>query len=608
VLISSRLYPADLEDRHTRDPLPGCQKLDLGGLGDDDALDLWRAFGVSGTRNTLLAVFNSFGKHPLLIQALAGEIKRDRRANGDFDRWRKGHPQFDPLALAGVNEASAHVMRFALRGLTELELKILHTVAAFRMPASYDTLTRVLVGDGKPFAKELALDLCFVDLEDRGLLGWDRRANRYDMHPIVRGVVWTAVDQGGRQGVYASLRSYFERMPMVEFEKVGSLDDLTPAIELYTTLIGLERYEDAYEVFRDRLDDATLYRLSASRLRVELLEALFPDGVGQPPRLAYKGNQADTLHSLAQGHQFSGRLADAVPFYRRSIDLRSRPEGVAIGLGDLADALRFAGRLREAEAAARRALGISRKIDDHFLEFVSQRFVGLALAARGMVVDSGQALETARLVFAERHWTQGEGVAEAYLAQKAVWLGDAVAAHQHAARAWELARSDRAERDFIRAARLQGEAALALGDLPQGDERLRHALTRARTVEMVEEELPTLIALAELCRRQANPAAARELLEQAWEPAERGPYPLFHADALNVLAQIERDAGNTSAAIRAATEAYTKAWCDGPPFAYHWGLEKARAHLAALGAPEPALPPFDESKYDPMPDVEIDPA
>src|ERR1035438_5373730 len=49
-------------------------------------------------------------------------------------------------------------------------------------------------------------------------------------------------------------------------------------------------------------------------------------------------------------------------------------------------------------------------------------------------------------------------------------------------------------------------------------------------------------------------------------------------------------------------------WCDGPPFAYHWGLEKAKAHLAALGAPELALPPFEETKYEPMPEIEIDPA
>jgi hypothetical protein len=35
---------------------------------------------------------------------------------------------------------------------------------------------------------------------------------------------------------------------------------------------------------------------------------------------------------------------------------------------------------------------------------------------------------------------------------------------------------------------------------------------------------------------------------------------------------------------------------------------KRRANLKALGAPEPSdLPPYDESKYEPMPEVEIDP-
>ena len=96
VLISTRLYPADVKDRHSGDPLPGCQKRDLRGLTDDDAVNLWRAFGVSGTRDALLPVFRSFGKHPLLIQALAGEIKRDRRANSDFERWQRNHPRFDP--------------------------------------------------------------------------------------------------------------------------------------------------------------------------------------------------------------------------------------------------------------------------------------------------------------------------------------------------------------------------------------------------------------------------------------------------------------------------------------------------------------------------------
>lgn len=203
---------------------------------------------------------------------------------------------------------------------------------------------------------------------------------------------------------------------------------------------------------------------------------------------------------------------------------------------------------------------------------------------------------------------QSEGVLTAFLAQYVLWLGDVAAARDRANVAWELAHGRRHERDFIRAARLQGAAALALDELPTADERLHHALSRARAVNFVEEELPALAGLAELRRRQGDMKTARELLDDVWELAERGPYPLLHADALNVLAQIEFDAGNRDAAVKAATKACRLAWCDGPPFAYHWGLEAARAHLKALGAPEPTdLPPYDESKYEPMPEVEINP-
>ena len=609
VLISTRLYPAELEDRFTGDPLPGCQRQDLRGLTDDDALNLWRAFGVSGTRDALLPVFHSFGKHPLLIQALAGEIRRDRRASGDFERWRQAHPKFDPLRLPGVNEASVHVLEFALQGLSECGGKALHTLAAFRMPASYDTLAAILVGDAKPFADECALDRAFVDLEDRGLLGWDRRANRYDLHPVVRGVVWSGVDHGGREGIYLVLQAYFKPLEPVKFAKVGGLDDLTPAIELYNTLIGLGRYKDAYDVFYARLEDATLYLLSASPLRVDLLQALFPDGLDQPPRLTNPSDQSYTLNAMGLGYRGIGRPYAAIPFFRRSVDLRERAghlKSVAITLRNVARVLRFVGHLRESEAAARRALSISRKLGNRFDEGISLENLGLASATRGVTADSDRALESALRIFLECS-TGREGTTNANLSQRALWLGDAHAARKSANRAWKLASMRRFERDCIQAARLQGEAALALAEIAEADERLRHALTRARKVGRIEEELPALSALAELHRRQNNPNAARELLDQVWEPAERGPYPLLHADALNVLAQIERDAGNTAAAIHAATEAYQKAWCDGPPFAYHWGLEKARAHLAALNAPEPALPPFDESKYEPMPEIEIDP-
>jgi len=312
ILVSTRLYPADLQ-AVTGEPINGCSAIFLNGLNDDDALNLWRAFNASGSRETLLPMFAKFENHPLLIQSLASEVGNYRRAPGDFERWQKDHPNFNPFNLSLVN-ARAHVLEFALRGLYPKARKVLETIAAFRMPASYDTLAALFVddphpvpppsttGEGKLFSTELGLDVALKEREDRGLLGWDKRANRYDLHPIVRGVVWSGLPDDTRNGVFTSLQAHFDAVPKIDnYLEVNSLEDLTPAIELYNTLIGLGRYVDAEVLFYNRISDATLYRLSASRQRAELLEMLFPDGEDQLPRLSKPSDQAYTLNALAAG-------------------------------------------------------------------------------------------------------------------------------------------------------------------------------------------------------------------------------------------------------------------------------------------------------------------
>lgn len=105
-----------------------------------------------------------------------------------------------------------------------------------------------------------------------------------------------------------------------------------------------------------------------------------------------------------------------------------------------------------------------------------------------------------------------------------------------------------------------------------------------------------LLGLAMVRSRTLSPGSKRtnevnRLLGEALKLANRCQYRLKQADIHNFLAQIERDAGNNDAAIEAATQAYCFAWCDGPPVAYHWGLQKAKAHLTALGVPFPNMPP-----------------
>src|SRR5947209_1630094 len=262
ILVSTRLYPADLQ-MMTGEPLGSCYAIFLTGLADDDALELWRAFGATGARDSLLPLFQRADNHPLLIQALASEVARYRRAPGDFDAWQRAHPDFDPFSLPLV-QVKSHVLEFALRGLDDKAQQVLRTIAAFRMPARYDTLAALLIGEGKMCADEHELDEVLTELEDRGLVGWDKRANRYDLHPLVRGVVWSDLGDDARRGVYTSLHAHFEAVPMIDdWHEVNSLEDLTPAIELYNTLIGLGHYDDAVRFFYERLSDATHFLLSA---------------------------------------------------------------------------------------------------------------------------------------------------------------------------------------------------------------------------------------------------------------------------------------------------------------------------------------------------------
>jgi tetratricopeptide (TPR) repeat protein len=608
LLISTRLYPAELQTL-SGEPLLGSSAFFLQGLKSLDALSLWRSCGASGKGNVLLPLFDSFENHPLVIQVLAGEIARYRPRPGDFDTWLRDHPHFDPSGLPLV-QVKSHVLEFGLRGLEEDARQALQVIAAFRIPARYDTLAALLMREAV-CADEHELDEMLTELEDRGLIGWDKRANRYDLHPIVRGVVWKGLSDDKRRRVYEMLHAHFGALPKIDdYLRVNNLEDLTPAIELYNTLIGLGRYDDAVTLFYGPLNFATLYRLHASWLRVELLKMLFPDGLGTLPRLSNRLNQARVLQSLGQGYQSTGQPGLAAPLisqHNTICEEMGDEKNLITGLQNLSQTLRFLGALRESEAAVRGALLASRAQYNNFDEAITLYWFGLTLAEKGRANQSRAAFQRSLRMFVAQSDSQAEGVVNSHLARRALWLEEFASARSFGNRAWELAHLMKLEGDFIRAASRQGQASLGLNDLSAAEERLLHALTRSRATNFVQEELPVIVALGDLRRRQRDLKGAREFLDDVWEPAERGPYPVFHADACNVLAQIERDEGNTGAAVEAATKAYRLAWCDGPPFAYHWGLEKAKKHFKELGAPEPEMPPFDESKFEPMPEVEIDP-
>lgn len=604
ILISTRLYPSELQTS-TGQPGPRCFAYFLPGLSDDDALGLWRSLGISGARTEVAPIFRSVEGHPLLIQALASEVANYRKNPGDFTAWRAAHAQFDPTALP-LAKSRTHILEHALAGLDDDVLQVLRTLVTFRMPATYGTLEVLLVGADKTYPGVQSLDRALAELEDRGLIGWDREANRYDAHPIVRGVVWRQTSSRNQRALYTALEAYFEPMATPDELGVEALEDLTPAIELYHTLVGLRRYDDAFTVFQSRLDDATLYRLAAHRQRITWLEQLFPEGVDGMPALADDLFKGHALNSLAVGHAFCGQPARAVSLFRRAEEMAEqagRIKSQATCRANLGLCLRQTGALRQAVETLRQTLDLHQRLE--LSEGFTLMVLGRTLSTIGDEHLSHVALRRSLHTFDKIDKPRWEAVAAAFLAERWLWLGDYPRARDFADQAWAFSAVTKQERNFIHAALFQGRAALGLGELEAADERLYNALTRARAVNMVDLELPALIAIAELARQREDLADANARLDEIWDAAERGPYPLLQADAYNLAADIAWAEGNKTVAIELATKAYRTAWCDGPPYVYHWGLEKAKAHLKAFGAPEAEMPPFDDSKFAPMPEVDI---
>lgn len=571
-LVSTRLYPVDLQDRLTRHTLPGTAAYFLHGLRGIDSLALWRSLGGGGDAPEVLPILEHIEHHPLVLRALAGEVACFRRAPGDFRRWRDAHPQFDPSGLSLV-QARSHILAFALRGLDQETQRVAQTIAALRMPASYEVLNHILVDCQDTLSEESALVSSLEELENRGVAGWDREKNQYDMHPLVRGVLWNGLDEDGRRTVHEGLRRYFEGLEPVYQYQVYEESSLVPAIELCQSLTRLERYEEAYKIFRLRIDNAVFDYLN-SQMAIEILELFFPNGTQHGPKLSNGTDRRDVASSLAKAYEMNGQLLKASRLLQSSFEKSDNCGGPSEAVRcDIARGflLLRIGSLTEAEQIALRYQGNAGANADNFGS--SQILLTRTRLTRGdLNVEEGDLL-----VLAERALRQGKPELARTL------ITSAMEEQQ------ELAGYEDSEDYHLQLLNLRGWTLLELDRLQKARETLQTAVTRARTSNSIEYEVQALILLAEAHLRLGDLEAGRESLEGVWEPVERGPLRLLHADARAIEASIEAAADNPRAAAVAATRAFELAWCDGPPFAYHWGLLKAQTALRSLNLPDPPI-------------------
>ena len=133
------------------------------------------------------------GCHPLVIGVLAGLINQAAPWRGDFDAWQKAPEGGGELDLADLNliQKGNHILESALKMLPEKGHALLATLALLSKAADGDLLRAVNphAADADALDAENLLWETVADLEARSFLQYDRNSKRYDLHPVVRGVV-----------------------------------------------------------------------------------------------------------------------------------------------------------------------------------------------------------------------------------------------------------------------------------------------------------------------------------------------------------------------------------------------------------------------------------
>jgi hypothetical protein len=670
ILISSRLIPRVLLNPAGL-PIPGVTPpLKLPGLDDADAEQLLRSCGVDGTSADIRYYLNTYcGNHPLVIGVLAGLINAPGPHRGNFDGWAADPAYGAKLNLASLDliQSRNHILHAALEALEPASRQLLSTLALLSSAVDYETVAAFnphlppepeevevpenpenpesasnrllwkLMPDEKKanrrreyedaLAKRKAyeqavqewresaavrqaakqLSHTVADLEQRGLLQYDRRAHRYDLHPVVRGVAAGNLKPEEQKRYGQKVVDHFNTLPASSYATARSIEDVESGLQVVRTLLKLGHFQQAADAYFGDLSRALLFNLEAHVELLSIARPFFPMG------WACMATEVDPMAALALSNDAaialanSGERRKAIIIYYSSIlhVLSDQDLTLAIKAFLLCNRIRNLtlilndhGRL----AAASRLIGFTHNIetilefekeDDIFTNLLGRFSLQSNLAQWPAAAETWQLLDPMGRKWSRRVYRQG--YAEFLFARAQFWQGHLQ--EEHLSTAATLAEQDRNRSTIRNVHALRGDWRLEQGAWAQAAASFSQAVAMAREVRRVDEASETGLALAKVHLHQLTG-------DEAHSEAQRLAQLRHFADrslANRYLARLWQALGELNQAKHHALAAYTLCWADGEPYVYRYGLTKAAELLHELGVPLPNLPPYDPAKDEPFP-------
>lgn len=648
LLMSSRLVPRALLNRANK-AIPSVLPINLPGLLPSDAERLIRSFDISGDSHAIQNYLETHcACHPLVIGVLAGLINDYLPERGNFDAWAADRSGGNQLNLANLDlvQKRNHILTAGLNALPEKSHQLLSTLALLSEAVDYSTLcafnphmppepvevkeptnlendwrwdrlseteraearksyeiainkrkeyehsVKSYLDSSEVLAATQELEKTVSDLVRRGLLQYDGRIKRYDLHPVVRGVAAGGLRAEEKDLYGQRVVDHFSHQVHDSYEQTENIEDLRCSLEVVRTLLKMGHFQKACNAYIGELASALLFNLEAYSEVLSLLRPFFPQGWASRPNIEDKYDAATLANLAAFALDATKEPKEAIATYNVALliylDIKNWVS-VRIVIHGISLTLAAQNRLAKQEYCLLITLNIAALTDN------KQELFKARLTRFRQLVDIGQWAEAEAiwqlLDPMGRSWARNiyrPGEAERSYALFRYWKGDLKEEHLVKAEQFAKEGKNRLGIRFLHALRGQWYLDQDQWELAAGS--FHEAVRLSREVGQTDSDVETKLALVKFHLNQLpDPCEEAEQLAQARKPSYRA------------LADLWLAIGDLEQAKKYAILAYRWAWADGEPYVHRYELKKATAILKQLNLPIPDLLSYDWAKDEKLP-------
>lgn len=647
LLASSRLTPRVLLNPSGQ-PIPGARRITLPGLRPPDSEQLLRSCGIHGDSVAIQSYLTAnCDNHPLVIGVLAGLINDYLPDRGNFDAWSTDREGGAALNLGGLDlvQRRNHILRVALDALAPTSRQLLSTLALLSEAVDYETLKalnphlplepkevekplppksglRELMNEKQKADRQKKYEAALAnwktyeqafkawqdsievrtapaklretvkDLEQRGLLQYEVRERRHDLHPVVRGVAAGGMNAEDKQRYGQRVVDHFSAQPHSPYEQAQSLEDLTAGLHIVRTLLKLGHFQQAADAYRAGLSDALYVNLEAYTEVLSLLRPFFSAGWDALPKEVTALDASYLSNNAAIALHYRGERNEALAAFGATLRSHVSLQEWALAclcLRNISRNLADENLLAKALRMDALALALATSLDETENLFMSR----CNLFDNQLRLGQWQAAEATWQLLDPmgRNWSRAvyrQGDVEEDFARGQFWQG--CLQEEHLMAATILAEQDN-NRPALRALhQLRGAWRLAQQDWIQAAASFQEAVRMARERRLVDEVSETGLALAKTHLGQLD-----DPQQEAWRLAQlRNP-------AHRTLTLLWLAIGDFDQARHHALAAYHWAWAEGEPYLNRYELTQTTTLLQQMNVPIPTLPPYDPAKDEPFP-------